>query len=133
MDKDESAASAAPVMGLRTVGVDVFEAQKGETVKVAIQAIQVPYNVSFGDLPPSTNWRVVQRPSPIQPSELREFTMPDEHLHFEIVYRFPSDVRPGAHYSRAISGSGHTNGPFDIPPLPYFQTVTLSYVFDPAK
>jgi len=130
---DVSASSGTTSAGLHAIGVDVFEAPQGEAVRVSVQAVNTPYNASFGDLPTTTKWSIVQPTSPNQPTEIREFVMPNDDLHFEILYRFPLDAQQGAHYSRTISGGGQSDGPFDVAPIPYFQTVTLSYVFHPAK
>ncbi len=119
--------------GIHSVGVDEYVVPPGETIRVTVGAVKTPYAASFGELPPSTHWRIVQNPSPEQPKEIREFTMPNEELHFEIVYRFPRQPPEGAHYARTVEGRGEKDGPFAVKPLPFFQTVTRSYLFHVAS
>lgn len=115
------------------VGIDEYKASVGETIRVTVEAVKTPYLASWGELPPSTTWKVIQVPSPKQPQEIREFKMPNEELSFEIKYGFPSPTPAGAHYSRTIEGTGCVDGPTDVNPLPFSQTVTLPYIFHPAQ
>lgn len=110
---------------------DLFEANPGEVITVAIEASRVPYQATFSDLGSGNNWTKLQEPTPRVPVERRRFIMPPtDREFFDIVYAFPpsDQVDPAAKYMVTIS-SDITDGPNDVFP-PFVGDITdLFYEF----
>lgn len=55
---------------------DLFEAAADEVITVTIQARKVPFAATFSDLESGGHWTVLQHPTPQNPVEKKQFTMP---------------------------------------------------------
>jgi hypothetical protein len=111
---------------------DLFEADPGETISVTIQATKTPYQATFSTLESGGQWTAVQSPTPAQPVEVRQFTMPGgSREFFDIVYAFPppDQTDADAKYSITFSGNGTTDGPNDVLPPVAGDLDDLPYEF----
>jgi hypothetical protein len=111
---------------------DLFESTAGETITLTVEAIKTPFQVTFSDLGSGSQWTPLQQPTPGQPVEQRQFTMPnDPREFFDIIYGFPpsDQMKDGAKYLISLSGGGTTDGPNGVFP-PFVGNITdLFYEF----
>ncbi|SRR6266498_3679229 len=116
---------------------DLFEAARGEDITVRVEASKTPCQTTFADLESGGQWTLVQEPTPEEPVEKREFTMPSgAREFFQIVYSFPpaGQMDPDAKYQVSFSGKGGTgDGPNDVFPPVAGDLVQLSYEFRRGK
>ncbi len=112
---------------------DLFEAKTNEVITVTIGAEKTPHQVTFSDLESGGQWSIVQAPTPQQPIEKRQFTMPSgSRDFFAIVYAFPpsGQTNPGAKYHVSFSGEGGTtDGPNSVLPPASGDLEDLPYEF----
>lgn len=111
---------------------DLFESTAGETITLTVEAVKTPFQATLSDLGSSGQWVQVQQPTPGQPVEKRQFTMPrNPREFFDIIYGFPpsGQMNADAKYTISFSGGGTTDGPNDVLP-PFVGNITdLFYEF----
>ena len=111
---------------------DLFESIAGETITLTVEAIKTPFQVTFSDLGSGSQWTPLQQPTPGQPVEKRQFTMPNSPREFfDVIYGFPpsGQMNAAAKYTISFSRGGTTDGPNDVFP-PFVGNITdLFYEF----
>ena len=112
---------------------DLFEANPDEKITVTVEASNTPYQATFSSLESGGQWTSIQAPTPAQPIEKRQFTMPRTSRElFAIVYAFPPNgqVDPNAKYRITFAGAGGTSdGPNDVLPPASGDIDDLPYEF----
>lgn len=113
---------------------DLFCADPGEKVTVTVTAVNTVFTATFGNLTSGGGWTIVQNPTPADPTEIRQFTMPAADDAFSITYQFSAPQASGPQlYELAFAGkSGTGDGPIKISKPSSSAQTTLPYVFSPC-
>jgi hypothetical protein len=94
---------------------ELLEADPGEEITIAVQAVRTPYQATFSDLESGGHWNIVQDPSPENPKEVRKFLMSaGAREFFVLVFGFPPPQQAdlAAVYLVKITGKdGTSDGP----------------------
>ncbi len=112
---------------------DLFEANTNETITVTVEASNTPYQVTFSALESGGQWTSLQSPTPANPVEKRQFTMPGASRElFVIDYAFPPSANsdPNALYRITLAGAnGTSDGPNNVLPPASGDIDDLPYEF----
>lgn len=112
---------------------DLFEANPNEVISVTVEASDTPYQATFSALESGGQWTSLQSPTPANPVEKRQFTMPGTSRElFVIVYAFPpgGQTAPNAKYRITLAGAAATSdGPNDVLPPASGDIDDLPYEF----